>query len=426
MLVDLEDITPPENEVFVSYYAYPPGPSVLLALTYKISGEYRYIYLRLLEAVISSFGCLFIFLMGRTLFNRQIGLISAFIYAIYLPIAYGSTWALQDALMPFFTLLATYFFVIAVGKKSILFYVLAGLVCGIGSYFQTTIMLLPFALGSGLFIYRLKDMKFWKSLGHAAMMTAVIITVVVLVISPWVVRNYNVTGHVMTTRGGLWQGIWEGFGEFSNPVGAVLNDEITYDQLIKEGYNVAYGTPEYDAVLRDKSIKAIKEHPLWWLSILARRTPHTIIYWSELGITQYPRDSQGNILWNNPQEDAYSSFLVAVKSLDLKEAWGIAWKSPYAVFCSGLGLLFAVLPVLFGVIGIWLMRRKWKEIVLMAMVPIYYAVVNIVFFVNWKTLVPGAMGWILFSAIAIYFFALKLKLFHADNNTFNPVQGDIE
>jgi 4-amino-4-deoxy-L-arabinose transferase-like glycosyltransferase len=425
MLIDLKDFPPPEDKEFVPYYALPPGPSVLLALTYKVSGEYRYIYFRLLEAVIASFGCLLMFLLGKELFNRKIGLIAAFLYAVYLPIAYVSTWVLQDALVPFFTLLTLVLFVMGVKRKRIKYYIFAALVTGIGCYFQTSTIFLLAAFIVGLFIYNLGKSSFRQNILNVLKVAGISVVVFVLILSPWVARNYSVTGSIMLMRTTFWQGIWEGFGEYDNPVGAVLDDEITYEQVVKEvGYNVPYGTLEYDAVLRDKSINAIKEHPLWWLSVLARRVPHTFFYGSELGISSYPRDSQGNILWNEMGDNKSTQFKNAITSAHFGEAWNIIITNPYACFVYGLVIIFSFLPALLSLFAIWLMRRKWREIILVAMAPLYFSLVNIVFFVNWKTLVPGALFYVLFSAIAFYFFAIKLKIIRDDMSAFKPVPED--
>jgi hypothetical protein len=116
-LIDIQDVTPPPVEHFTTYYYFPPGTSVMLAGTYLIFGQYRCIYLRYVQAIIDSFGCFLIFLVGKELFSRRVGLISAFLYAVWLPIAYLSTWPLHDALMPFITLLALYLFHIGSTKE---------------------------------------------------------------------------------------------------------------------------------------------------------------------------------------------------------------------------------------------------------------------------------------------------------------------
>lgn len=414
MLVDFQDVPAPKDDSFAPFYALPPGPSVLLAGTYWAFGEYRYIYLRVIQALIDSFGCLLMFLIGRELFNRRIGLIAAFLYALYLPIASLSTLVLHDALVPFIALLSLYFFIRAVRRGSIKLYILSALFVGIGGYFQPTILLLPLMFGVALFIYNLRKLNLREQVANMVKITAIMMAVVVLVISPWIARNYRITGAVMIMRSSLWQGIWEGFGEFENPVGAVFSDEITYAQVREEvGYDIKYGTPEYDAVLKEKSLRAIKEHPGWWLSILARRVPRALVYFSDIGIGYYPRDEVGNIVLNES---------VVLETLPwLREALksGIFWEFVksriYATFYSGLVLpglvlLFSFVPVLLSLAGIWLMRRKWRMLVLVATIPIYFSAVHMLVFVSQsKSLLPGSLAYIIFSATALYWMYSAIK-----------------
>jgi 4-amino-4-deoxy-L-arabinose transferase-like glycosyltransferase len=409
-LIDIQDVPPPQDEQFTAYYGNPPGTSALLASTYWIFGEYRYIYLRIIQAIIDSFGCLLMFLIGRELFNRRIGLISAFLYAICLPIAYLSTWALHDALMPFITLVSLYFFIKAVRRRAMKFYLLSALFTGIGCYFQPTILLLPFIFGLALLIFNLRKTHLREHITNTVKVTIIMVTVVVLVISPWIARNYYVTGAVMGMRPGLWQGIWEGFGEFQNPVGAVLDDAATYKQIKEEvGYDIKYGTPEYDAVLRGKVLNTIKEYPGWWLSILARRVPRSIVYFSELGVNYYPRDERGNLLWNEylRQNPAPGEYMAALKSGTL---WEFVKSHPYSTFYKGLVVLFAIVPVLLSIAAIWLMRRNWRPLILVAAAPVCFSMIGIFIFVaSYKSMIPGSLGYIIFSAITLGYIYSRIK-----------------
>lgn len=411
-LIDLEDVPPPEDEQFTPYYALVPGTSALLAGTFWISGEYRYIYLRVIQAIIDSFGCLLMFLIGRELFSKRIGLVAAFLYAVFLPIANQSTWILHDALMPFMVLLSLYFFVKAVRNNSIKFYIISALVIGISCYFQPSTQLLPLFFGLGLFIYSLRKTKFRENVVNVVKVTVIMMAVLLLVVSPWIARNYRVTGSVMTMRPGPWQGIWEGFGEFENPVGAVLDDKLTYEQIRKEvGYDIEPHSPEYQAVLKTKVLNAIKEHPGWWLSVLARRAPRTIVYVSNLGIQQHlPRDDEGNLLsaeWES-QERTLNDFKTAITS---GKIWEFIKIHPYNTFYWTLAALFATVPVLLGIVGIWVMRRRWRELILVATVPAYFSVVHIFTLVSGvsKSMLPGSLAYIIFSAIAIDYIYGRIK-----------------
>ncbi len=363
------------------FYNLPPGTSMLLAGTYWAFGEYNDIYLRVIQSIIDSFGCLLMFLIGKELFSRRIGLIAAFLYAIWLPIAYLSTWPLHDALMPFITLSSLYFFVKAVQRRAIKFYILSGVFAGVGCYFQPTILLLPLMFGLGLFIYNLGKTNFMECILNVAKITAVMMAVLVLVISPWMVRNYHVSGALIPMRSTLWQGIWEGFGEFENPVGAVLSDPHA-SQLAKEalGEDVKSFSVETEAYFRGKVLNTIKEYPGWWLSVLVRRVPNTLGYSSHLG--KY-----------------LSDFLSPLTKSSLN-----------ATFCRWLGVLVAIVPILLGIVAIWAMRKNWRPLILVATVPVYFSVVHIFTTVSsYKSMVPASLGYIIFSAIALEYIYRRIR-----------------
>ena len=162
--------------------------------------------------------------------------------------------------------------------------------------------------------------------------------------------------------------------------------------------------------MKEKSLEAIKAHPAWWLSALARRVPHTFFYGSELGIAPYPRDAQGYILWDEFRKPKFTGFKDAIRNGEIWEA--LKTYTRY-LFTTPAYMIFQplVFPII-SIIGIWLARREWRVIVLIASAPLYYSAINIVFSVNWKTLLPGAFAYVLFSAIAIYYIALKLKILH--------------
>jgi 4-amino-4-deoxy-L-arabinose transferase-like glycosyltransferase len=403
------------NEKFTPFYQLPPGTSILLAGTYWIFGQYTYIYLRIFQAIIDSFGCLFIFLAGRELFGRRVGLISAFLYAVWLPIAYLSTWPLHDALMPFITLVCLYFFVMGVRRNAIKFYILSGLFAGIGCYFQPTILFLPLCFGLGLFIYNLHKSNFKEQLVNVAKVTAISILALALVITPWIVRNYHVTGSVIIMRPGPWSTVWEGFGEFGqNPVGAQLSDEATYELARKEsGYNIEYLSPAYQALFKSKVLNAMKEHPGWYSGLVAKRIPRAIFNFSELGIYNLPMIRADYPVWIKYLYDTGPvGYVTAIKKMFQGIGDGTFWVMlktyPYGAFYFVLVWVFAIIPPLLSIFALWIARRNWRSLVLVATVPIYFIVIHIFTLVaSYKSIVPGSLGYIIFSAIALdYIYSL--------------------
>jgi len=408
---DIKDVKPPEHEVFTNFYLLTPGTSALFAGTFWLFGDYRIIYLRIIQAVIDSFGCIFLFLLCKELFSRRIGLISAFLYAIWLPIAYISTWPHHDALMPFVTLVCFYFFVLAVRKKSVKFYVISGLVAGIGCYFQPTLLLLPVMFGIGLFIYGFRKTNLRENAATVAKMTAIMMTTLVVVVSPWITRNYVVTGNLYTgMRGELWQGIWEGFGEFDNPFGVSLNDEIMHQQIQDElGYDPGSFTPEAQAIFKEKVVNSIKENPGWWVSTVLRRIPRTFIYFDQQALWNFP--TTDNLPWYAEKRWISfvlgSEFISAFKNGVFPEL--LKSKPIIALYLLSMWF-FAVVPVLLSIVAIWIMRRNWRVLMLVLTLPLYFSAIHIFLFVSFhKTLVPGSLSYIILSAIALSYFYSRLK-----------------
>ena len=407
---DIEDVKPPEHEVFTNYYLLTPGTSALLAGTYLLFGEYRFIYLSVIQAVIDSFGCIFLFLLGKELFNRRIGLIAAFLYAIWLPIAFVSTWPNQDALMPFITLVCFYFLVLAVRKKSVRFFVISGLVAGIGCYFQPTLLLLPVMFGVGLFIYGLRKTNLRENAATVAKMTAIMMATLIIIVAPWVIRNYVISGDLYVgMRGELWQGIWEGFGEFDNPFGASLSDEITHQQIKQElGYDPGSFTPAAQAIFKEKVINAIKENPGWWVSTVLRRIPRTFIYFDQINLPRFPPSD--TMPWYS--ERHWISFILGIEFLSAVKNGALsdlARSKPLTIWYAS-SWFFAVVPVLLSIVGIWVMRRNWRVLALVLTLPLYFSAVHIFLFVSFhKSLLPGSLAYIILSAIALDYFYGKIK-----------------
>ena len=408
--VDIEDVSPPSEEKFTPFYQLTPGTPALLAATYWVFGEYRYIYLRILQAIIDSLGCLVIFLLAKELFNRRTGLIAAGIYAIFLPIAALATAVIHDALMPFLTLTSLYFFVVGVRRGALKFYVLSAIFVGISCYFQPTAIFLPLLYGAGLFIYSLHKSEFRVRLLNAVRMTAVMIVVLAAIVLPWIIRNYQVTGVLSPNmRVATWAGLWEGIGEFpDNPIGAKHCDATAWAIAREElGYDVEFGSPAFDAVFKPKMLNLVKEHSGWYASALVRRIPRTIFYVNALGIEERCPEGLSWAEWES-QRVTWANYLPAARDGSLIR---LIIEHPYTTFYWGLVALFAIVPVLLSLVGIWVKRKDWRALVLVATVPIYFSAVHMLVFVSGagKSLLPGSIAYIIFSAIALDYLYGRIK-----------------
>jgi len=294
---------------------------------------------------------------------------------------------------------------------------LSGLFAGIGCYFQPTILFLPLIFGAGLFIHSLRKAEVRACIINGLKATVVMITVLVLVISPWVVRNYRVTGAVIGMRPGLWSGLWEGFGEFGdNPVGAQLSDEATYELAKEElGYDAEYLSPAYQAFFKPKVIEAIKEHPVWYMGLVAKRIPRAIFNFSELGIQHLPMIKADYNTWMQYLYGANAAgYVTAIKKMIQGMSDGTFWKmiGQYSSGASYLILVwaFAIIPPLLSVLALWIVRNKWRVVALVMTVPIYFIVIHMFMFVaSYKSIVPACLGFIILSAVIIDYLYIKIK-----------------
>ena len=181
------------------------------------------------------------------------------------------------------------------------------------------------------------------------------------------------------------QALWEGFGEFENPVGAVLSDKITYEQVKEEaGYDIKYQSPEYDKILLDKSVDAIRKHPIWWSSIVLRRIPKTIALANLIPLTDPKTDvSVINLL------SSRDTFVNYVKTY------------PNVLIAKMTTLMISLGLPLLAVAGIWLRRRDWRKTCLLICVPLYYVLSLSLIHIEPRYILPGTSVFLILTAVTI-------------------------
>ncbi|MDD5311768.1 MAG: glycosyltransferase family 39 protein [Dehalococcoidia bacterium] len=416
---DLEDVPPPDQESFVPYYGQAPGSSALLAVTYIIFSEYRFIYGRVIQCIIDALGCIVMFLVARELFNTRTGLIASLIYAVFLPIAYLSTLVIQDALMPVLVLTSFYFFIRGVKTDRFTFYILSALFVAISCYFQPITAYLPLFYGLALFIYKIHKHLLFEQILYAVKITSAMFIVLIIILAPWVIRNYTITGTMtLNLRVASWAGIWEGMGEFDdNPAGAMFNDAYVLEIARKElGENVTYGSPEFETLFRNKVMHVVQEQPLWLLSAWARRLPFTIIYGNHIGLE--PKCPDGLSVtecreWNTNYVDYVSAFTQG-------KLFVFIFAHPRGAVYWGMVFAFATIPVILSLIGVWIERRNWRTLILITIVPVYLAMVHITVTTMGigKSLLPGSIAYIILSAVVIDHICSRIKRLHRGTDDF--------
>jgi len=363
-----------------------PGYSFLLAITYKIFGQANDIFLQIIQVIFSSLSVFLIFGIAKKFFSNNIALLSSFLWAIWLPEARISVAALYGAPTVFLTLLASYLFICAVLDKKQIFFVYSAVIIGFTSYIRSDPILLPVFFGLALWIYK----NDWKV---ALKKTFLMLSIVFIILLPWGIRNYSVFNRFVFTRTVLWQSMWEGFGEFKNPFGAVLSDEITHNQVLQDYPGIDYASPEYQDVLKEKVIKVLKSDPAWYLSMLPKRLFFMVFT---------PR---GNGFFSSVLDKSFSrqKFLEANPKLgNIDYAKWLFKNCPQEFFARILSVsLLQSLFIFATLLGIWFSRKQWRKNLLLLSPLLYFYLSHLPIYWEARYLVPGEFPMLIFSAVTI-------------------------
>ncbi len=256
------DDSPEHLRPFIAYMM--PGQGILLAGMYRVFGAYRYIYLQALQVVIDSLGVFLLFWLGAVSFGARTGIVASLLFALYIPEARLAISATRDAWMPIIYLSSACALVYAWKFGSWKSWFILGSCVAVGAYFRSEILLLPFfALAAKLLIEQTMH-ALWKP----ALMALIPI---LLLMTPWAIRNSIVFDRFIPTNSGLWLALWQSFGEYENDFGAVNNDLVTFQQTREWGFTAAFDTPEYDDIFRDRVLRVVSEQPGWVVWTMFRR-----------------------------------------------------------------------------------------------------------------------------------------------------------
>ena len=119
------------------------------------------------------------------MYSSGAGLAAAFLAAIYSAAVYVTNLILTEAVFAFLFVLLFYVSFEAVDRKSMKLYLWGGVVLGLATLFRPTVLLYPVAIFVIWFIKKYKAAEMLKY-GSA------VVGVVILILSPWMVRNYVV------------------------------------------------------------------------------------------------------------------------------------------------------------------------------------------------------------------------------------------
>ncbi len=264
--------TPPYEPSFYKPPVYP----IFLAVIYKLFGV-SLNTVRIIQAMLDSLGCLLLFYLGRHYFNDKIAF-TIFALAIFCPITAVYTNLINPESLTLFLMTLSLWFV---SKASLsgkpLFFFASGLSITLMAY--TRQEFLPFILIFGIYLFILHR----KALASKIVLYSL---AVIIIITPWIIRNYIHTNRVIpfTIAGGLGLTLWYG------TLGDTANDEASLNKFFHDNpeikikqdewyEKVLYGRRniddkiEADRYFMEMAINKIKRNPFKYLIINFMRMP---------------------------------------------------------------------------------------------------------------------------------------------------------
>lgn len=181
---------------------FPPGQSFFLAVIYIVFGynpQIAYIF----EVLISSFTCITIYYIGKTVYNKKIGIISGLIATFYPTFIIFSGVLGSETLFIFLFNLSILFLLRFQQEQSAKNILIAGVSFGLATHVR------PAAIGFVLIILiwillTKKDRK------RYLIKSMLIFLIAIAIISPWTIRNYNVFHEFVLVSTNNGDNFWNG------------------------------------------------------------------------------------------------------------------------------------------------------------------------------------------------------------------------
>lgn len=246
------------NGVWYPAITHPVGTSVVIAGLWALTGSERYIQVELLQGLVDGLAVLLVYWIAMQLFKRpRAALLAASAYALYPPIAWDAADPYDDIWAVDFTLaIVALYLLMTRSRHRWRWLVLCGLTAGIGAYFRPQVLLIAPALA----IAMVAGTGWREALRRG--LTSTLAALILLV--PWTIRNYEDFHAFIPVRSGLWETMVGGLAELPNQIGSEKQAHRARPDLVPE-------TPAWDSYLKQYFIRAVEQHPLFYLEVLVHR-----------------------------------------------------------------------------------------------------------------------------------------------------------
>jgi tetratricopeptide (TPR) repeat protein len=375
------------KEVFFRAPLYP----YFLGIVYTVFGESFYVA-RLIQILIGSLSCVLIYLLGKKLFHRTIGIIASVIASFYAPLIHFDAQLELPVLEVFFDLLLFLLLLNAGTKLKKRWWLLAGIVSGLSATVRPNILIfVPFVL---LWI----SLKLWKEHKNKILTFCLFFLLgTILIISPVTIRNWVVGKDfvLISSQGGINFFIGnniESDGKTAVAAPGMLPYEgykdniwLTSIKLAERSLGRKLKPSEISNFWFKLGFRFIKTHPLKYLQLLGKKL---YFFWNSYEIES--------------NQDLY--FFSRWSSLLRLLLWDWLLRFPFGI----LGPL--------SILGMILKAKFWKKYFLIYAFILSYMFSVILFFVTSRFRLPVIPFLIMFASFSIYWLVEKIK-----NREYRPL-----
>ncbi|MBN2105762.1 glycosyltransferase family 39 protein [bacterium] len=230
---------------------------LFLAGCFKISG-FNFIFVRILQCLMGALLSVQVFLIAKMVFNRKTAFIASVIAAVYPNFLRWTNWIATETLFIFLLMWGVYLLIQYFKTDHVRFLILSGIFLGLSvltraTSFTYVILLFP--------VFLIHHKLFFKSVQK----WGILFGIVLLILSPWSIRNTLIHGHFvpLSTQSGL--SLWRAVGPGVDPVS---DNRYAPAPEFPDSINTEY---EWDRFLKQKAMEQIKKDPVRFLKLLPKQ-----------------------------------------------------------------------------------------------------------------------------------------------------------
>lgn len=184
-----------------------PGYPIFISSLFILFGH-KLAIVQFAQVLLGALVCVLIYLVGQRIFNSTVGFVSALYFAFYPPHVHMSGRFLSENLLLPLILLIALAFLKMVRRPEWRHAIGCGFLLGIAALTR------PEAAGIGIGVIALTPVVGSMDVKHMIHLNMVILVSMLFVLSPWLIRNYRISGHVvLATVGG--EAFWGGNNEYT-------------------------------------------------------------------------------------------------------------------------------------------------------------------------------------------------------------------